>query len=314
MNIIGIDVSKDTLVGARINRSGRQVESYQIRNTVSEIEQLITKLKGRHKKVVFSCESTGDYHRDLALSCLRQDIPFRLINPITTKQFVKVTVRGRKTDTSDALIIAKLTLQGEGRYVGEEDFLFTKSVIRTAEKLSTIERMVRMMLSRIEKLQPDEQVGEIITSCHKSLQASVKQLRKYAHKKTDKNLQKLLTSIPGIGSVVSDIIISEIGDIGRFSSGKSLVAFAGIDPRVKQSGTSLKRNTKITKRGSPHLRYAIYLATMSAQQCDPEFKTHYDKKRNEGKTFKEATLSGSRKMAYRIFAVWKRGTPYIVNP
>ena len=100
----------------------------------------------------------------------------------------------------------------------------------------------------------------------------------------------------------------------QFSSGKSLVAFAGIDPKVKQSGLSLKRNTKITKRGSPHLRYDIYLATMSAQQCDPEFKAYYDKKRSEGKTFKEATLSGSRKMAYRIYAVWKRGTPYIVNP
>jgi transposase len=293
---------------------GKQVESYQIGNTTAEITQLITNLKGRHKKVIFACESTGDYHRDLALACLKEDILFRLINPITTKQFVKVTVRGRKTDMSDALIIAKLALQGEGRYVGQKDFLFTKSVIRTAEKLSTIERMVRMMLRRIEKLQPDDYVGLVLSSCHKSLQTSVKQLRKYAHKKTDRNLQKLLTSIPGIGNVVSDIIISEIGDIGRFSSSKSLVAFAGIDPKVKQSGLSLKRNTKITKRGSPHLRYAIYLATMSAQQCDPEFKAHFDKKRNEGKTFKDSTLSGSRKMAYRIYAVWKRGTPYIINP
>jgi transposase len=311
MNIIGIDVSKDILVGARINRSGKQVESYQIGNTITEIEQLITNLKGRHRKVVVACESTGDYHRDLALACLKEAIPFRLINPITTKQFVKVTVRGRKTDMSDALIVAKPALQGEGRYVGEADFLFTKSVIRTAEKLSTIERMVRMMLRRIEKLQPDEQAGLVLSSCWKSLQTGVKQLRKYAHQKVDKSLRKLLTSIPGIGPVASDIIISEIGDIGRFSSGKSLVAFAGIDPKVKQSGVSLKRNTKITKRGSPHLRYAIYLATMSAQQCNPEFKAHFDKKRSEGKTYKEATLSGSRKMAYRIYAVWKRGTPYV---
>ena len=180
MNIIGIDVSKDALTCARINRSGKQVESYQISNTVAEIEQLITTIKEKHKKVVFASESTGDYHRDLALACLRQAIPFRLINPITTKQFVKVTVRGRKTDMRDALIIAKLALQGEGRYVQEADFLFTKSVIRTAEKLSTIERMVRMMLRRIEKLQPDECAGLVLSSCWKSLQTGVKQLRKYA--------------------------------------------------------------------------------------------------------------------------------------
>ena len=211
----------------------------------------------------------------------------------------------------DAQIIAKLVLQGEGRYVGQKDFLFTKSVIRTAKKLSTIERMARMMLRRIEHLQQDEYTSLVLSSCQIALQTSVKGLRKYAHQKTDRSLQKLLTSIPGIGPVVSDIMISEIGDIGRFSSGKSLVAFAGIDPKVKQSGSSLKRNTKITKRGSPHLRYAIYLATMSAQQCDAEFKAHFDKKRNEGKTFKESTLLGARKMAYRIYAVWKRGTPYV---
>lgn len=112
---------------------------------------------------------------------------------------------------------------------------------------------------------------------------------------------------------MSDIIMYEIGDISRFSSGKSLVAFAGIDPTVKQSGLSLKRKTKITKLGSPHLRYAIYLAAMLAQQCDPEFKAHFNKKRSEGKTYKEATLSGSRKMAYQIYAVWKRGTLYKIK-
>lgn len=168
-----------------------------------------------------------------------------------------------------------------------------------------------MMFKRVEHLQQDEVAGLVLSSCWKALQTSVKQLRKYAHKKTDKRLQKLLVSIPGIGPIVSDIIISEIGDINRFSSGKSLVAFSGMDPKVKQSGASLKRNKKITKRGSPHLRYAFYLATMSAQQCDPEFKAHFDKKRSEGKTFKESTLSGARKMAYRIYAVWKRGTPYV---
>ena len=96
MNIIGIDVSKDILVGARVNRSCKQVESYHIGNTTSEIEQLITNLKDCHKKVVIACESTVDYHRDLTLTCLKEAIPFRLINPITTKQFVKVTVRGKK--------------------------------------------------------------------------------------------------------------------------------------------------------------------------------------------------------------------------
>ena len=84
-------------------------------------------------------------------------------------------------------------------------------------------------------------------------------------RKTDCTLQKLLTSIPGVGPTIADILIAEIGKIDRFHSGKSIVAFAGIDPRVKQSGMSLKRNTRITKRGSPHLRHILYFATVVAQ-------------------------------------------------
>jgi transposase len=108
-------------------------------------------------------------------------------------------------------------------------------------------------------------------------------------------------------------LIAEIGNIDKFHSGKSLVAFSGIDPRVKQSGATLKRNTKITKQSSPHLRHILYFATVVAQMHYKEFKDHYAKKIAEGKTYTEATLSRARKLAYRIYAIWKRRTPYIIK-
>ncbi|MCL4386250.1 MAG: transposase [Cyanobacteria bacterium] len=98
-----------------------------------------------------------------------------------------------------------------------------------------------------------------------------------------------------------------------FTLENHLLHFAGIDTRVKQSETSLKRNTRITKRGSPHLRHVLYFATVVAQLHYKEFKDHHVKKMAEGKTYTEATLSGARKLVYRIYAVWKRRTPYIVK-
>ena len=118
MNIVGIDVSKDTLVGVRINRSGLQKEKYSLKNTYEAIISFLAILQSKHKRLVIACESTGDFHRQLAFACFEKEIPFRLINPITTQQFIKVTVRGHKTDLSDAYVIAKLALQGEGRYKG----------------------------------------------------------------------------------------------------------------------------------------------------------------------------------------------------
>ena len=116
--------------------------------------------------------------------------------------------------------------------------------------------------------------------------------RKYLHKKSDRTIEKLLTSIPGVGPTIADILITEIGSIDKFHSGKSLVAFAGIDPRVKQSGASLRRNTRITKRGSPHLRHILYFATVVAQLHYKEFRDHFLKK-HRSNTFwsKKADIS-----------------------
>jgi len=86
-------------------------------------------------------------------------------------------------------------------------------------------------------------------------------------------------------------LIAEIGNIERFYSGKALVAFAGIDPRVKQSGNSLKRNTRITKRGSPHLRHILCFATVVAQLHYDEFKNHLLKKTSERKCNVSAPLN-----------------------
>jgi len=178
-----------------------------------------------------------------------------------------------------------------------------------------MERSIGNMINRLGSIEEEEkyEVSDVLKTCRETLDMGMKKLRKYLHKRTDSTLGKLLTSIPGVGPTIADILIAEIGSIDRFHSGKSLVAFAGIDPRVKQSGQSLKRNTRITKRGSPHLRHILYFATVVAQLHYKEFRDHFLKKTAEGKTYTEATLSGARKLTYRIYAVWKRRTPYITK-
>jgi transposase len=88
------------------------------------------------------------------------------------------------------------------------------------------------------------------------------------------------------------------------------VAYAGLDPKVRQSGITLKRNTHLTKRGSPYLRRAVYFSAVIASRFDPELKRYYLKKRSEGRRYREAMVATARKLLYRIYAVWKRGTSY----
>ena len=125
-----------------------------------------------------------------------------------------------------------------------------------------------------------------------------------------KEFDSQLTSIPGVGTVLAATILSEIGDITRFSSADRLLAYAGLDPSVKQSGEFKSNQNRMSKRGSPYLRRAIWLASTVAVQCDPMFRAYYEKKMSEGLHYMNVIGHVSRKMTAVIFAVLRDGQPY----
>jgi len=126
-------------------------------------------------------------------------------------------------------------------------------------------------------------------------------------------LDTFITTCPGIGNVLGAIILGEIGDISRFSEPKKLVAFVGIDPSVKQSGEFTGTQNKMSKRGSPHLRRAIWLAASVAAFHDPVLSAFYQKKRSEGKHHYTAVGAVARKLTFIIFAVLRDSKPYVPN-
>ncbi|MFA7249362.1 MAG: IS110 family transposase [Dehalococcoidia bacterium] len=103
-----------------------------------------------------------------------------------------------------------------------------------------------------------------------------------------------LTSIPGIGPVLAGTILAEIGDVHRFPRLEALVAYAGIDPSVFESGQFHATRQHISKRGSPHLRRALFLAAHSAQLRNPELHAYLERKMAEGKLYKVALIAVAR--------------------
>lgn len=124
-------------------------------------------------------------------------------------------------------------------------------------------------------------------------------------------LNSPITTIPGIGDVNAAVILGEIGDISRFSNASKLAAYAGIDASVSQSGDFQASNNRMSKRGSPYLRKALFQAALIAAFHDPVFSAFYQKKRSEGKHHLTAVGAVSRKLCNTIFAVLKNITPYI---
>ena len=119
-----------------------------------------------------------------------------------------------------------------------------------------------------------------------------------------------LHTIPGIGMIAAAAILAEIGDINRFKSSSALVAFAGIDPTVRQSGEFSSTHNHMFKRGSPYLRHAIFLAATTCSFHNSPLNAYYKKKREQGKHHLTATGAVARKLTTVIYAVLRDGKPY----
>jgi transposase len=315
MTIIGFDVSKNELVAVGITKRGQTIASHIIPNNPESIDAFLDEQVKKHPHLTMGSEATGEYHNILARCCLGKQIPFFLLNPIVTKQFTRATVRKKKTDLSDAEVIAKCILQGQGERLLLSAFGVAKPILRTASRLAEMAVMVSHMQKRFsEHFEAELVVQDELLSLHGMIQKSIIHLRSIGAKRVPQKDVELLASIPGIGKSISAILVAEIENVDRFARPQSLIAYAGLDPRVRQSGATLKRNTKLTKRGSPYLRRAAYLAASIAQRHDAELKQYYLKKRAEGKRYKEATVANARHILNRVYAVWKRGTPYLKYP
>jgi transposase len=125
------------------------------------------------------------------------------------------------------------------------------------------------------------------------------------------SLASPITSITGIGPVLGAVILAELGDISRFESAAKIVAYAGIDASVSQSGEFESTSNRMSKRGSPYLRRALYQAAMVAAFHDPELIAFYQKKRSEGKHHSVCIGAVARKLCYIIFTILRENRPYV---
>jgi len=108
-------------------------------------------------------------------------------------------------------------------------------------------------------------------------------------------------------------LVAEIGDIHRFARLESLVACAGIDPSVFSSGDFTGTETHMSKRGSPHLRRALWLAAVSASQSNPDLAAYLQRRLDQGKPGGTAMDAVARKLLSRIYVILKHNRPYEVR-
>jgi len=314
---IGFDVAKAKLDWCLINQQGLEQTYGVVLNDQVAVAELLLTITGNYPGELIHAvvEATGCYHYPLLDASLAVNVPCLTYNPIITKEQTKKTVRGKKTDRTDAFLIARVGWSGGGRIHVPEPHMATKHYVRSSQKLSILSSSFRQYKQHFTELL-DSQLTPEALEVLEGIQVAIKEARAQLHKDMLASVQgktfTLLQTIPGVGPYVASSLIGEIQDMSRFESSKAVIAYAGLDPRVKDSG-KIKNNTgRMTKRGSSHLRHSLFLAANVARRHDPQFKALYDRKRAQGKSHTVATCAVARKLLKVMRRVWLSGQDYQV--
>jgi transposase len=313
---LGCDVSKRKLDLCLIDGFGTKQWGDQVVNEQEAIAAFLLMVTGNYSE--FSCvvEATSSYHIAFAETTYALGLPCLIYNPILTKQQIKTSVRGKKTDKTDALMVARLGLRGEGRQYVPEIYRTTKYLARGRWRIGELAGALKRYESHLDNLMGNElseNVTATLKEMHKAFKVSERHFEKEMTAATPNDLSERLQSIPGVGPFIAASVIGEIQDMHRFRTSKELIAFAGLDPRIKQSGHTLNVTGRLTKRGSHYLRHSLFLAASVARQHDPYFKALYEKKRNEGKSYTVAVCVVARKLLVVIRAMWLSGKSYNIS-
>lgn len=315
---LGCDVSKTKIDMALVDEANRVLWQDIVPNDATLLTGYLLTLTGAYPGQVVTgvVEATGRYHYPLLDAAMAVLFDCKVYNPILTKQGIKASVRSKKTDKTDAILIARMGVRGEGRIYTPELYMATKLQVRSYAKLGGLKASFNKHKDHLQAMSEvvmTEQVVAVFQAVEDALKKAQAELYRALQSSADGDVFQRLQTIPGIGPFVAACLIGEIQDMVRFKQAKQLIAYVGLDPRVRQSGHSLNSTGQLTKRGTPHARRAIFLAANVARQRDPYCKAYYEKKRNEGKSYTVANCAVARKLLLIARAVWLSGGSYDIS-
>ena len=273
-------------------------------------------VQGKSVRVVM--EATGQYSVELTtwLLAKRSTLQPAIANPKNTKAFIDSLNQRNKTDGLDARGLAfygiercptpyeplsetRQELRTLNRY---RDTLVAQ---RTALKNRRHEKSSSKVVSRMQAKQL-RQLNNDISTIEQEMKRVVNEDEPF------KRDFELLTSIDGVGPITAFTVLAEIGDLRRFERARQLTAYAGVSPRVVQSGTSVRGKTRMCKRGNQRIRQALYLSAMATLNTkEPNsLSTMHSRLCDEGKQGKAALGAVMRKQLTVMRAVIISGEPY----
>lgn len=318
---IGIDVGKSTL--EVYLPKGEVSCSYD--NNQKGIKQLYGKLNKVYRKevekVVFIYEATGNYSHLLTKTCAKKKTRIYLIRPRQSSNFAKALGSRNKTDKIDAKMLASMhmvfereepevpvidettetirTLMSYYKHL-QKDRIRNSNFLESLKAKGETGTIVKKIETRIRKIREEEQ--QII----EEIKSVIKEDPIYAQGFVN------ISSIVGIGDVAAIILLYLFINYPE-ANHKQITALTGLDPIIVESGTSVRRRSKISKQGHQLTRNLLFMPAMVAIRSNKEMQTFYNRLKENGKHTTQVQVAVMRKLLLLAHSLYKNNTTYDKN-
>lgn len=312
MRSAGIDVSAKSLTVYYESQPGK-AHPLEVDNTPQGHRELCSKLSGSSLPIQVCLEATGNYSLDVALALHRHGIPVMILNPRAARDFAKALQNRSKTDTVDAQVLLEHArrMPFQAWHPPEESWLQLRDLSRR------IKALTKQVVQEKNRLEAASCCQEFSAAVRKDIEAHLRYLARSIEKLLRQGLKliaqqpdlsqtaQLLVSIKGIGDLSALHLMAELLPLPDDMTARQWVAYAGLDPRHHESGSSVHKPTPISRTGNSQLRETLFMPAMTASWAEPHVKAFYEKLLQRGKSKMQALVAIMRKLLHSIHGMLK---------
>lgn len=323
---VGADLHERFCYMTAMDATGRQVKAGAVVNRTLELRRWLRDLPGPVQVAVEACSFWPAFHEAIGSEVEK----VRLVHPARVKAIASAKLKNDRVDSATLAHLLRCDLLPEA-WMADRTTRDRRQQVRLRISLgqhrAAMKNQVHAILHQHGKRSPAsdtfgkkgrewlrkvalppnareavntysgliEQVGEHILRQEKRLKEMA----------SGDERAKWLTTIPGVGTYSAMILLSEIGEIGRFGTAKALYSYAGLVPWVRESAGHVKRGG-ISRCGSPRLRWVMVEVAHTALRCSPAARIYFDRLRQR-KAGNVARVALARKLLGAVFAMLRDG-------
>lgn len=309
MNIIGLDISKDT-IDATLHKTNGSIHYIKFKNNDDGLKQFRLWIKAnRIRKVYIGMEATGIYY-EKAADMLSSYYTVYVINPLKIKDYGKSRFNRTKTDKADSNLIADYIKRHQDTLI---PYQIPKN--KALQKLINLKNQLQQQQKQIKnRLHSTEE--DFIRNIHQDLidtiQDKIEQVKiaisEQIKKQTDYNHYRNLQTIPSIGKDTASVLYAQLTE-KHFKTANQFVSYAGLSPAIIQSGTSVRGRGRLSRYGNRRLKSTLYMPALCAYRFNA-FPKLINNLKKAGKPKMVIIVAIMRKLAKLAYYIVKTGQPY----